>query len=156
MLSFEFDLEPGERAIRGMNKIFGDLTDFFSKVAVPALKNRFRLIFDREGAVTPFSRWEPLSARYARQKARLYPGALINERTGRYKRSLTQHPYLIIRRHRLVYGSRIRHGVFIELGGRNRPPRGVFERIIHPQQAPALIQRLFNRYVFKKMQELLR
>lgn len=44
--------------------------------------------FNSEGA-RGGARWQPLSARYAKQKAKKYPGAPILVLTGRLKRSLT-------------------------------------------------------------------
>ena len=153
MLSFEFELDPLKNSIRGANRVLSNLEEFFRDMAVPELKKIFRRVFDREGAVDPFSRWDPLSVRYARQKARRYPGTKINERTGQYKRSLTERPYVAIKRNQLVYGSRVRHGIYVERGSRSqrRPPRSVFERVVHPQQAPTILRRRLQEYVVKKL-----
>lgn len=73
--------------------------------------------------------WAPLSPKYARWKARHYPGKPILELTGDLKKSLTERPLGIevILPRRMVIGSTIPYGEHHQHGGGTLPRRRPIE-----------------------------
>ncbi len=73
--------------------------------------------------------WAPLSPRYARWKAKHYPGRGILERTRRLKRSLTRRPFGIerIRANEMEIGTDVPYATYHQHGGTNLPQRRPLE-----------------------------
>ena len=118
----------GEKQLADAFGLFGnrvrDLRPYWPQVAGRFYEHE-RATFDSGG----FGSWAPLSPRYARYKARMFPSTAILERTGNLRRSLTSRstPNSIYREAplSLELGSTVRYGTYHQEGGgrvKRRPP----------------------------------
>ncbi|WP_053207944.1 phage virion morphogenesis protein [Jiangella muralis] len=80
--------------------------------------------FNSEGAFASGG-WSPLSPRYARWKARHYPGTRVLERTGALRKSLTTRPFgvEVIENKSMAIGSDVDYGRHHQRGGAGLPQR---------------------------------
>jgi phage gpG-like protein len=80
-----------EDLVTGFDQLGRELQDFTEcwPAVRQSLAGAFAMQFRTEGAHGPGKRWNPLSERYARWKARHYPGRKILELTYRLRDSLT-------------------------------------------------------------------
>ena len=122
-LAFEFFGEP--QLARTLERFGGaevDLSRAWTQITALFLDAERRQ-FASQGAYGSGG-WAPLSPKYARWKARHYPGKPILRRTDELFRSLTVGPQVRIARPRLlVLGSAVSHGVYHTRGEGNLPRR---------------------------------
>lgn len=73
--------------------------------------------------------WSPLSPRYARWKAKRYPGAPILVRTGKMRRELTRRPFGVERigAQSMEVGTNLARAGYHQRGGGHLPRRRPFE-----------------------------
>jgi phage gpG-like protein len=103
---FDFDLDgvPGfDRKLVALAARANNQRTIFAEL-VRIFKRSEARIFATQGAAIQRP-WAPLSARYAAQKARRYPGKPILEATGKLRRSLVDHPTVRLRGNTLSIGS---------------------------------------------------
>jgi phage gpG-like protein len=126
----EFKLEPpGDKPLRRafvLYKRIEDLTPAWQRM-IPALQDYIARRIASGGTLHNLPPFAPLSPRYARYKARRYPGAPILVRSGRLRNALTQpdHPDAIadMQPDRLTFGTRIPYALYHQLGTRKMPAR---------------------------------
>lgn len=96
-----------------------------------AIADRFAHVERRQfaGEGTFSGGWSPLSPRYARWKARHYPGKTILRRTDDLWRSLTERPFGIdiIEKQTMVIGSDVEYGAYHQAGAGRLPRRRPIE-----------------------------
>jgi len=126
----EFKLEPpGDKPLRRAFVVYRrieDLTPAWQRM-LPAIRNYIDRRIATGGTHHSMPPFAPLSPRYARYKARRYPGAPILVRSGRLRSALTQpdHPDAIadIQPDRLTFGTRVPYALYHQLGTQRMPAR---------------------------------
>jgi phage gpG-like protein len=125
----EFKLEPpGEQPLRRafvLYKRIEDLTPAWQRM-IPALQDYIARRIASGGTLHNLPPFAPLSPRYARYKAKRYPGAPILVRTGRLFRSLTANTddtIADIQPDHLTFGTRVPYALYHQLGTRKMPAR---------------------------------
>jgi phage gpG-like protein len=125
----EFKLEPpGEQPLRRafvLYKRIDDLTPAWQRM-IPALQDYIARRITSGGTLHNLPPFAPLSPRYARYKAKRYPGAPILVRTGRLFRSLTANTddtIADIQPDHLTFGTRVPYALYHQLGTRKMPAR---------------------------------
>jgi phage gpG-like protein len=125
----EFKLEPpGEQPLRRafvLYKRIDDLTPAWQRM-IPALQDYIARRIASGGTLHNLPPFAPLSPRYARYKAKRYPGAPILVRTGRLFRSLTTNTddtIADIQPDHLTFGTRVPYALYHQLGTRKMPAR---------------------------------
>ncbi|BCW95085.1 MAG: hypothetical protein KatS3mg018_0567 [Fimbriimonadales bacterium] len=126
-LDFEITY-PGERPLRRALVVYErvqDLSPAFERI-LPLLQDYTERYLAAGGAFEGNPAFAPLSARYARYKARRYPGAPILTRSGRMRASLaglTGDSIADVSPDRLVYGTRAPYALYHQMGTRKMPKR---------------------------------
>ena len=125
----EFKLEPpGEQPLRRafvLYKRIDDLTPAWQRM-IPALQDYIARRIASGGTLHNLPPFAPLSPRYARYKAKHYPGAPILVRTGRLFRSLTTNTddtIADIQPDHFTFGTRVPYALYHQLGTRKMPAR---------------------------------
>jgi phage gpG-like protein len=125
----EFKLEPpGDKPLRRafvVYKRIDDLTPAWQRM-IPALQDYIARRIASGGTLHNLPPFAPLSPRYARYKAKRYPGAPILVRTGRLFRSLTTNTddtIADIQPDHLTFGTRVPYALYHQLGTRKMPAR---------------------------------
>ncbi len=136
-----------KRALIAYNNNLHDLSRYFEHYALPAIRTSIGEQFDRSGAHEGLPAWAPLSARYARYKARRYPGAPILVRSGRLRDALaeiTNDTIATIEPTRLVYGTSVPYAIYHQRGTRKMPARPIL-RLSNPLKSR--LMRLLRDYL---------
>ena len=109
------------------------------------LRDANRRQFESEGRFGSGG-WDPLSADYARAKARSFPGRPILVRTGALRRSLTERPFGVeeIGRQTMEVGSDLVYAQYHQHGTRKMPRRRPVEL---PASVRADMTRTLQRYI---------
>ena len=109
-----------------------DYRKYFENVVTPALYKRFDEIFQREGAVKGFDRWQRLKPSTLAIKRR--KGLLLNilQATGRLRRAYTSgtKSKITTTKKSLTYENLVPYGIYHEQGTQRLPQRTVIARIL--------------------------
>ena len=115
-------------------KRMGNYREYFEDYAIPALFKRFDEIFQKEGAVSNFSRWQRLKLATLLEKKRKGYRTEILRRTDRlYKAYTGRNSYgrTLIHPQSLVYKNFVPYGIYHETGtSRGLVKRTVIARIL--------------------------
>ncbi len=119
---------PDERPLRRVLVVYervNNLQPAFERM-LPALQQYSENYFARGGAYEGNPPFAPLSARYAKWKARRYPGAPILTRSGRLRASLasvTNDSIADATADALTFGTRVPYATYHQFGTRKMPKR---------------------------------
>lgn len=118
------DEKPLRRALVVYERV-QDLSPAFERI-LPLLQDYTDRYLEAGGAFEGNLAFAPLSARYARWKARRYPNTPILTRTGRLRASLstlTDDSIAQIAPDRLTYGTKVPYALYHQMGTRKAPKR---------------------------------
>ena len=107
--------------------------EFFEDYVTPALFKRFDDIFEKEGAVSNFSRWRRLRAATILEKKRKGYRLEILRRTDRLQKAYTRRnsdSQVLIRPQSLTYKNLVPYGAYHETGTSRVPKRTVIARLL--------------------------
>ena len=137
MLRIQLRLSGAEDVIKGLKERKTKLTnyrEYFEDFVTPALFKRFDEIFQRQGAVSNFSRWQRLKLATIAQKKRKGFRTEILRRTDRlYKAYTGKNSYgrILIHPQSLTFKNFVPYGIYHETGtSRGLVKRTVIARII--------------------------
>ena len=120
------------QTLKEKKKRLANYREFFEEHATPALFRRFGDIFEKEGAVSNFSRWRRLRLTTLLEKQRKGHRLEILRRTDRlYKAYTGQNSYgrVLIHPNSLTYKNLVPYGAYHE-DGRGVPKRTVIARLL--------------------------
>ncbi len=136
--------------IKGLTRLIGDLTPAWPRV-IDKFREQESRTFATEGGSGALGRWTPLSAGYARWKARRYSGRKILELTGALKASLvsrSEWSVVIPQKDSLFIGTGVPYATFHQHGTAIMPRRAPVA--LTPRQHAELtsaIHKFFGEYI---------
>ena len=111
-IKVKFNFAGKDQMIRAIHNLDNHLTSFrpFLEKVADDIYDTTKAVFETEGREIN-KPWKPLSPGYAAAKAEQYPGRGILERTGKFKRSVTErsdtNAICIIEDNKLIIGSKV-------------------------------------------------
>lgn len=129
-MQIEVTLLGSDQMIDALEKLdlsIKDMRPVFKDSLMPLFYRFEREAFDSEGASSGSGQWAELSPRYARLKARTYPGRPILEATGSLRRSLTtatgRGARVFLTEQEVSIGTEIPYAGYHQTGTRRMPAR---------------------------------
>lgn len=136
---FALSLERFGQNIQDADQAFDRMADFAARV--------FAAQFETAGSRMG-SKWAPLSPKYAKQKARAFPGQPLMVATGDLRKSLAFRPLGIeeITSSKMVIGTAIPYAAYHQAGAGRLPQRKLIGRL-NPQDTKAMSKILHDHIV---------
>ncbi len=131
MLNIQFEIEGAVQFDRSFNR-FGDGLKNLAPIwrdILPELRRAMLEQFSGKG-VGPDGAWKPLSEKYAKWKAKKYPGMPILQRTGETFKALTTataNSIVVIGQTSMIFGVALPYPIYHQRGGKNLPRRPIFD-----------------------------
>lgn len=131
MITFKFEVENAAGVRFAFAGLAANIQDWrkniWTQVVEGAMKPWLRKQFESEGH-GEYGKWAPLTPRYARWKAKHYPGKKILERTGAMKGDLLSPENRGVQTPRtLTYGTNILYAKFHQKGTKHMVARRIFD-----------------------------
>lgn len=131
MLNIQFEIDGAVGFDRSFSRFGNELANFAPiwRDLLPVLRQTMLEQFQGKG-VGPDGAWKPLTEKYARWKAKKYPGMPILQRTGDTFRALTTatgNSIVVIGQTSMIFGVALPYPIYHQRGGKNLPRRPIFD-----------------------------